>query len=116
MKTAGMSAATSAPSLDRELAAIVGEGHVRGTEFEINGIVPAAVVHPGSPEEVGAILPMHVLLIHQLQIGFMDQRGRLQRMSGPLAPQVARRLLSQLLINQREQCVEGFLVAFAPAD
>jgi glycolate oxidase FAD binding subunit len=41
------------------LAAIVGEAHVGRTDFEgchINGVVPAAVVSPGSPEEVAAVL------------------------------------------------------------
>jgi glycolate oxidase FAD binding subunit len=51
-----MSTVTSPASLERELAAIVGEAHVARTDFEINGIMPAAAVSPGSPEEVGAIL------------------------------------------------------------
>jgi glycolate oxidase FAD binding subunit len=51
-----MSTVTSPASLERELAAIVGEAHVARTDFEINGVVPAAAVSPGSPEEVGAIL------------------------------------------------------------
>src|SRR5688500_10698660 len=67
-------------------------------------------------KEVSAILPMYVLLIHELQIGFVDQRCSLQRMSWPLVSQVPRRLLPQLLINQREQCVEGFLISVAPTN
>ena len=51
-----MSTVTSPASVDRELAAIVGDGNVKRTDFEINGVVPAAVVYPGSAEEVGAIL------------------------------------------------------------
>jgi len=51
-----MSTVASPASLDRDLAAIVGEGRVTRTDFEINGIVPAVVVAPGSPEEVGAVL------------------------------------------------------------
>jgi len=47
---------TSPASVDHELAAIVGDGNVKRTDFEINGIVPNAVVYPGSAEEVGAIL------------------------------------------------------------
>jgi glycolate oxidase FAD binding subunit len=51
-----MSTVTSPVSVDRDLAAIVGDRYVTRTEFEINGIVPAAVVSPASPEEVGAVL------------------------------------------------------------
>src|SRR5690242_20000552 len=51
-----MSTVTSPASVDRELTAIVGEKNVAHTDFEINGVVPAAVVSPGSPEEVGAVL------------------------------------------------------------
>ena len=42
-----MSTVTSPASVDRELAAIVGESNVKRTDFEINGVVPAAVVYPG---------------------------------------------------------------------
>ena len=54
-----MSALTSPASLDRELSAIAGNAHVAraGSDgFNINGVVPAAVVSPASPEEVGAVL------------------------------------------------------------
>src|SRR5689334_14011000 len=56
MTTSSMSTVTTPVSIDRDLAAIVGEAHIRRTAFEINGVVPAAVVSPGSPEEVGAVL------------------------------------------------------------
>jgi glycolate oxidase FAD binding subunit len=47
-------------SLDRDLVAIVGEAHVRppDSHFDINGVVPAAVVAPGSAEEVAAVLQL----------------------------------------------------------
>ncbi|HVG90284.1 MAG TPA: FAD-binding protein, partial [Alphaproteobacteria bacterium] len=54
-----MSTVTTPASVDRELAALVGEGNVARTDFEgfnINGVLPAAVVSPGSAEEVGAVL------------------------------------------------------------
>ena len=51
-----MSTVTSPASVDRDLAAIVGDGNVKRTDLEINGVVPAAVVYPGSADEVGAIL------------------------------------------------------------
>src|SRR5262249_26631242 len=54
-----MSTVTSPGSVERELAVIVGEGQVARTEFEgfnINGVVPATAVSPGSPEEAAAVL------------------------------------------------------------
>jgi glycolate dehydrogenase FAD-binding subunit len=51
-----MSTVISPASLDRELAAIVGEGQVARTEIEINGVVPGVMVSPAAPEEVGAVL------------------------------------------------------------
>src|SRR5947209_10439625 len=53
-----MSTVTSPASVDREATAIVGDSNVQRTEFEINGVVPATVVYPGSAEEVGAILQL----------------------------------------------------------
>jgi glycolate dehydrogenase FAD-binding subunit len=54
-----MSTVTSPASLDRELAAIVGDAQITRTEFEgfdINGVVPGVMVSPATPEEVGAVL------------------------------------------------------------
>jgi len=53
--------AAAAVSVERELAAIVGEGHVGPQEFtpsqlEINGVTPAAVVSPASAAEVAAVV------------------------------------------------------------
>jgi glycolate oxidase FAD binding subunit len=48
----------AANSVERELAAIVGDTNVTppSVDVEIDGVAPAAVVAPGSPEEVAAIL------------------------------------------------------------
>ena len=51
-----MSTVTSPASVDHDLAAIVGDAFVTRTDFEINGVTPAAEVAPASPEEVGAVL------------------------------------------------------------
>ena len=56
-----MSTVISPASVDRELAALVGEANVRRADFEgfhfsINGVIPAAMVSPGTPEEVAAVL------------------------------------------------------------
>src|SRR5579871_400631 len=53
-----MSSVVSPASVDRDLAAIVGETHIthelRG--FDISGVAPSVVVFPGSAEEVAAVL------------------------------------------------------------
>jgi glycolate oxidase FAD binding subunit len=53
-----LTTATTAISLVNELAAIVGEEHVRASadDCAINGVVPSAIVAPGSAEEVAAVL------------------------------------------------------------
>jgi glycolate oxidase FAD binding subunit len=99
-----MSAVTSPVSLDRELAAIVGETHIRRTAFEINGVIPCAVVSPGSPEEVGAVLRL------------ANERGLVVAPAGGLTKQqiggVPERidiLLSTKRMNQIEQYDPGDL-------
>jgi glycolate oxidase FAD binding subunit len=55
-----MSTVISAASLERELVAITGDPAFVGPNepagFHINGVVPALVVYPGSPEQAAAIL------------------------------------------------------------
>lgn len=54
-----MSTVAAAESIQRELAAIVGEPNVQhgdNAEFTINGVAPANLVSPGSVEEVAAVL------------------------------------------------------------
>src|SRR6266700_1274110 len=52
--------ATTALALEHELTAIVGEQHVSAPDasFDINDVTPCAVVTPGSPEEVAAVLKL----------------------------------------------------------
>jgi len=47
-------------------------------------IAPARMVHEdaahqlgGHGEKVGAVLPLHSLVVHQTQVGFVDERCRL---------------------------------------
>lgn len=56
-----MSTVAAAESVQRELATIVGEQNLQQAgieQFAINGVVPASVVTPGSPEEVAAVLAL----------------------------------------------------------
>lgn len=56
-----MSTVAAAESVQREVAAIVGEKNVQSSgneQFAINGVVPGSVVTPGSPEEIAAVLAL----------------------------------------------------------
>ena len=55
-----MSTVAAPESVQRELAAIVGEQNVQqgDEQFAINGVVPASVVSPASPEEIAAVLAL----------------------------------------------------------
>jgi len=56
-----MSTVAAAESVQREVAAIVGEQNIQSSgneQFAINGIVPGSVVTPGSPEEIAAVLAL----------------------------------------------------------
>src|SRR6266545_904052 len=66
-------------------------------------------------EEVGAVSPVwRMILAHQLEIGFIDQRSGLQCMVRPLALHIAVRAPAQIPINKRGQFVERGLIALTP--
>ncbi|HET9282466.1 MAG TPA: FAD-binding oxidoreductase [Candidatus Angelobacter sp.] len=108
-----MSALSSPASLDRELSAIAGGDHVSrsGSDgFNINGVAPAAVVSPASPEEVGAVLRL------------ANDRGLVVAPGGGLTKQqiggVPERvdiLLSTTRMNQIEQYDPGDLTVSVAA-
>ncbi|HZU34062.1 MAG TPA: FAD-binding oxidoreductase [Candidatus Angelobacter sp.] len=72
-----MSSVTSVVSVDRELAAIVGETHITHemNGLELNGVVPPVAVFPNSPQEVAAVLQ------------FANKRGLVVAPSGGLTKQ-----------------------------
>jgi len=55
-----LTSTTAAISIERELAAIVGDAYVTppNAQMEINGVLPSAVISPGSAEETAAILQL----------------------------------------------------------
>ena len=55
--------------------------------------------------EVRAVLPAIRLVLHQAEVGLVDERRRLQRLARPLAAQVVGREPPQLLIDDRQQRV-----------
>jgi hypothetical protein len=68
----------------------------------------------GDPEEVGAVLPLDVVLVDQAQEDFVDEGGGLQRVVVPLAPDVIAGQPPQFFVNQRHQLVEGTPLPVAP--
>jgi hypothetical protein len=63
-------------------------------------------------KEMSAVLPTDIRLTDQLQIGFMDHRGSLQRVVLPLLTQVMIGKIAQLLVNKWQERVQGHLIAF----
>src|SRR5581483_11195619 len=63
---------------------------------------------------VQPVFQNQILVAEQLQISFVDERRRLQRVVWPLAPHIARSQRPQLVINEHEQLVEGFGASSAP--
>src|SRR3989442_10669520 len=65
-------------------------------------------------KEVGAILPVHILLVYQPHIGFIDQGCRLQRVAGAFATHVVMGQTPEFVIDQRRELVQCRLVSVAP--
>jgi glycolate oxidase FAD binding subunit len=105
-----MSTVTSAASVDRELAAIVGEGQVARTDFEINGVVPGAVVAPGSAEEAAAVLR----LANERGLVVAPAGGMTKQQIGGV-PERIDILLSTKRMNRIEQYDPGDLTISAAA-
>ena len=66
------------------------------------------------PEEVGAALPVAAALSDQPKVGFVDERGRLQRMSAPLQAKLTRGDPPQFRVDERQQAIESAPIAAAP--
>ena len=54
-------------------------------------------------QEMGAVLPLHALVIDQPQVGFVDQRRRLQAVAGALALHVVVRQTTEFVVHDRRQ-------------
>src|SRR6267142_1487927 len=63
---------------------------------------------------MGAVLPLHPLVIHQTHIRLIDQGSRLEAVVAALTSHVAVRQPAELRIDDRRQLVEGELVSVAP--
>src|SRR5437763_4692816 len=65
-------------------------------------------------EEMGPILPLHALIVHQTHVGFVHQVSRLQRVAWALALYIAVSQAAELFINDGRQAVERALVSIGP--
>ena len=68
----------------------------------------------GDTKEVSPVPPIDLPLIDESQVGFVDERRRLQRVPGPLATQLAPGDAAQLGIYERQQLVEGTVIPPTP--
>jgi hypothetical protein len=67
-------------------------------------------------KEVDAVLPLHPLLVHQLEVRLVYQRGGREGVAAALAPQVRARDLAQLRIDRVDQAGFGTLLPVAPRE
>src|SRR5262245_37643670 len=89
-----------------------------GAAFRITapGMVDEDAPHRLSRDrkEMGAVLPVHALVVDQAHVSLVDQRGGLQAVAGALAFHVAVREVAKLLVHDRRQLSERALIATAP--
>ena len=92
-------------------------GHA-ASAFEVmtSGTLDQNTAHQlrGYGEEMGPILPLHPLVIHEADVGLVDQGGRLEAVVAALTSHAAVRQPAQLRIDDRRQAVERALVSVAP--
>ncbi len=69
-----------------------------------------------NPEKVGAVVPVHLPLIDQLEVRLVDQRSRLQGVLGPNGRQRAARDPAQLSVNERHEPIARGCIAVTPVD
>jgi hypothetical protein len=65
-------------------------------------------------QEMGAVLPLHLLHVDEPEIGLVDQGGGLQRVTTSFEAHVTARDTVRLVVDERNQLVERRLVAAAP--
>jgi hypothetical protein len=81
------------------------------------------VVHQDAPhdasgdgKEVRAIVPCHLFRIDQTEIRLVDERRGLQAVIRTLVPDVSLRDSMELCVHERNQSLQGILVALSPFD
>jgi hypothetical protein len=73
--------------------------------------------HPGGhAEEVRPVAPLSLSLVNEPHVRFVDERRRLQRMTGWFSLHVAGRQATQVPVNERQQVLEGLPIPVAPGN
>ena len=118
------SASSSATKSSRRLAGDderFVEGHRRGIAATLLRAPGAGVVHEDAThhagrhrEEVRAVVPGDVFRVDQPEVCLVDERRRLQAVSRAFVGHVAPRDLVELLVDERNQSLQGVGVALAP--
>ena len=67
----------------------------------------------GDRQEMGARLPLHAIDLDELEIGLVDERGRVERMAVPLEAELSAGDSPKLVVNQRDELVQSVPVATA---
>ncbi len=105
----------------RHAGDVLGEGDALPAAGALGGHALARVVDEhaadeprGDGEELRAVRPHRALLRLEAQIQLVDDDGGRQRVPRPLAPQLVRRLLAQLVVDERQQLRFRLGVAAAP--
>jgi hypothetical protein len=76
-----------------------------------------AAHHPrGHGEEVRAVMPCHGLAVDQADIGLVDESRRLEAVPHTLARHAGSRDAMELVVDERNQLLEGALVALSPSE
>ena len=70
----------------------------------------------GHGEEVRAVLPLDSVHIDQTDVGFVDECRGLERVVGALASHVAPGQCVELLVDERNELVEGRFLTLAPRE
>jgi hypothetical protein len=70
----------------------------------------------GDAEEVCAVLPLHLRLVDEPHVGFVDERRGLQGVADALLAQVARRQPPQLAVDDGQQVIQNAAVAVGQTD
>jgi hypothetical protein len=68
----------------------------------------------GNRQEMRAVLPRNIFGVDQTQVGFIDERRRLKAVPGTLSCHAPSRDLVELLLDERNQLVEGGRVPLTP--
>jgi len=95
-----------------EYLLVHGDGDAAFESAASAGVVHQEAAHElgGHAHELGVVLPVGVVLVHQPEVGLVDQGGGLERVPGPFVAHATARYAAQLPVNQRHEPLQRVLV------